>query len=72
MYHDIYVKTGLNVSYYRKLRYMIQDMLAEKVGVDKTHISKFERATAGVSLDTILDIAEALDVPVDKFFVFRD
>ena len=51
---------------------MIQDMLAEKVGVDKTHIAKFERATAGVSLDTILDIAEALDVPVDKFFVFRD
>ena len=63
---------GLNVSYYRRRRGLTQEQLAELVNVERTHIGNLELARAGVSLDVIFRVADALEVPVWKLFEFRD
>lgn len=63
---------GLNVSYYRRMRKLTQEQLAEMVDVDRTHISNVEIARTGSSLDVVFRIADALEVPVHKLFEFRD
>jgi len=71
-YSDKYIKLGLNIAYYRKLRGCTQEQLSEKLGIDRTHIGRIETANVGASLDVIFAIAEALEVPVNKLFEFRD
>lgn len=67
-----YKLLGLNVSYYRRRRGLTQEQLAEKVNIDRTHVGNLELARAGTSLDVVFNIADALEVPVNKFFEFRD
>ena len=66
-------KLGLTIAYYRKLRGMTQIALAEKVDISRTHISNIEapNGNTSVSLDTLFDIAEALEIPVKDLFDFR-
>ena len=71
-YSDQYIKLGLNIAYYRKLRGYTQEQLSEKLGIDRTHIGRIETANVGASLDVIFAVAEALEVPVNKLFEFRD
>lgn len=65
---------GLNIAYYRKLKGLSQLMLAERVGLSRTHISNIEAPNmpTAVSLDTLLDIAEVLEVPAKKLLDFHD
>ncbi len=69
---DKYILLGLNIAYYRKLNGFTQEKLAEKLGLDRTTISKIELATSGVSLDVIFEMADLFNVKVDKFFQFRE
>ena len=64
---------GLTIAYHRKLRGMTQINLAERINVSRTHISNIEapNGTTSVSLETLFDIAEALEVPVKDLFDFR-
>lgn len=64
---------GLTIAYYRKLKGMTQIALAEKVDISRTHISNIEapNGTTSVSLDTLFDIADALEIPVKDLFDFR-
>ena len=71
-YYDLYRKLGLNIAYYRKLRGLTQEALAEKMETDQTHISKIEVAGVGVSLDKLFRLAEILQVPPAKFLEFKD
>lgn len=71
-YKDCYKKIGLNIAYYRKLKDYTQEVLAEKIDVDQTHISKIEVASVGISLDTLFDLAKALEVAPHKLLEFRD
>ena len=63
---------GLNIAYYRKLRNMTQRELAERVHISRTHISYIEapNVPASASLETLMDIAEVLDVPVASLLSF--
>lgn len=63
---------GLRIAYYRKMKKMTQKDVADKFEVDYTHISKIERAVVGVSIDTLLDLAEIIGVPAYKFLDFSD
>ncbi len=65
---------GLTIAYYRKLKGLTQKQLATAVGLSLTHISNLEAPgmPASISLDKLLDIADALNVPVMKFFDFRE
>lgn len=71
-YSDQYIKLGLNIAYYRKLRGYTQEQLSEKLGIDRTHIGRIETANVGASLDVMFAVAEALAVPINKLFEFRD
>lgn len=70
--HEKYRKLGLNIAYYRKDKGYTQLLLAEHLDIDRTHIQKIEAATAGVSLDILFRLSDLLQVPVNKFFEFRD
>ncbi len=65
---------GLNIAYYRKLKGLSQLQLAEKVGLSRTHISNIEapNMSTSISLDTLLDLANVLDIPVRKLLDFHD
>ena len=69
-----YLQLGLNIAYYRKLKGLKQSDLAGRVGLSRTHISNLEapNMTTSVSLESLMDIADAIGVPVAKFFDFRD
>lgn len=69
-----YIRLGLNIAYHRKLRGMTQLDLAEAVDISRTHISNIEapNVPTSVSLETLFDIADALDVSVDVLFRFED
>lgn len=71
-YRDQYKKLGLNIAYYRKSKGYTQELLAEKLDVDRTTISKIELAVSGVSVDLLFSLADLLEVPVQRFFEFRD
>ena len=63
-----YKKLGLNISYYRKAKGLSQILLAEKVDISRTHMSRIENNDCAVSLDVIFSIAKVLEVPVSNLF----
>ena len=71
---DRYIRLGLNIAYCRKLKGFTQIELAEKANISRTHISNIEAPNmpVSVSLDKLFDIADVLDVSVDKLFNFKD
>lgn len=70
-YYDQYRKIGLKISYYRKLKGMTQEQLAEKIDKNLAFIGAVEAPNINrtVSLDTLFDIATALNVQPYKFLV---
>ena len=68
-----YKMIGLNIAYYRKLKGITQMKLAEQVNISRTHMSNIEAPNmpTSISLDTLLDIADALDIPVANLLYFN-
>ena len=73
-YESEYRQLGLKIAYYRKLRGLTQEELAEKVDKSAAFIGHVEAPNVdkAISLDTLFDIASVLDVPVHKFLNFED
>ena len=69
---DKYVKLGLNIAYYRRLRKYTQLELCERLDIDRSYISKIELGNAGVSQDVLFRLSDVLEVPTYKFFEFRE
>ncbi len=69
-YRDQFIKFGLKVQYFRKLRGMTQEAFADEIGKSWSFVAKIESPTQvfGVSMDTLFAIAEALRIPVSKLF----
>ena len=74
IYKEQYLQIGLKIAYYRKLRGLTQEELAEQVGVTPAFIGHLEAPNIlkALSLDTLFDIAAVLDVPPYKFLCFDD
>ena len=70
-HYKTFVRVGLNIMYYRKERGWTQMDLAEAVDLSRNHMQRIEAATSVPSLSTLLDIADALGVPVQKLFDAR-
>ena len=68
-----YKMIGLNISYYRKLKGLTQLQLAEQINISRTHMSNIEAPNmpTSISLETLLDIADALQIPVAKLLDFN-
>ena len=71
-YQDLYKKFGLNVVYYRKRKRLTQLQLAERINVDRSHISAIELGNVGVSFDVIFKLCEVLEIKPKDLFDFRD
>lgn len=69
-----YLQLGLKISYYRKLRGLTQEQLAELVGLTPAFIGHVEAPNIrkAISMDALFDIAEVLNVPAYKFLIFEE
>ena len=68
MFASRYKKIGAKIVFYRKLRSMTQEKLAEEVGITPQYLSSIENGgyTKSVSLSTLMMIAGALDVTMSQ------
>ena len=74
VYKSQYLQLGLKISYYRKLKGLTQEQLAEKIDCTPAFIGHVEapNISKAISMDTLFDIATVLDVPAYKFLKFDD
>ncbi|MBQ8826676.1 MAG: helix-turn-helix transcriptional regulator [Oscillospiraceae bacterium] len=70
-YDEQYRRLGLKISYYRKLKGYTQEQLAEKINKNTAFLGAVEAPNVDrtLSLDTLFDIAEVLEVPAYKFLM---
>lgn len=68
-----YKMIGLNIAYYRKLKGLTQLQLAESINISRTHMSNIEAPNmpTSISLETLLDIADTLEIPVESLLRFN-
>lgn len=74
IYSEKYRQIGLKIAYYRKLRGLTQEVLAEQTGLTPAFVGHLEAPNIqkALSLDALFDIAAVLDVPPHKFLIFED
>ena len=68
MFAAQYKKIGARIVYYRKLKGMTQEYLAELVGISPQYLSKIENGKyqKSVSLSVLMRVAEKLDVKMTQ------
>lgn len=71
MNKDFYKKLGLKIKKLRKEKNLTQQELADKIGKGLNFMGKIEIAFSKPHLDTLIDIAEALDVTVSELTNFE-
>lgn len=73
-FKDNYIKIGLKISYYRKIKSLTQQQLAEKLNCGVSFIGQIEAPNIykAISLDTLFKIADSLDIPPYKPLYFEN
>ncbi len=73
-YKSRYMKLGLRIAYFRKMKGFTQEQLAEKLGKSAGYIGAVEATNVdrAISIDTLFDIADLLGIPAYKFLQFDD
>ena len=67
--YDIYNVIGKNIKKYRKKKKITQRELAESLLLSESFIAKLESTTyQSISIDTLKQIADQLEVPIANFF----
>lgn len=64
-----YKQLGIRISYFRNKHGLSQEELGERIHVTNTHISRIENNKNKPSIDTLVDIANALGVSLDDLLV---
>lgn len=74
IYAENYRQIGIKIAYFRKLRGLTQEELAEQTGLTPAFIGHLEapNISKALSLDTLFDIANVLNVDPYKFLIFED
>mgnify|MGYP003427586279 FL=1 len=70
----MYKQIGNKVAYYRKLRNLTQDQLADRVSISVSSISKLERGkyNNNIPLSMLIMIAEGLRIDVSMLVTFDE
>jgi transcriptional regulator with XRE-family HTH domain len=71
MNKDFYKKLGLNIKKLRQEKNLTQQELADKIGKGLNFTGKIEIAFSKPHIDTLIDIANALDVTVSELTNFK-
>ena len=74
-HYKIWIKIGLNILYYRKEQGLTQQQLADacgEEGMSRAFLQRIETGVSSCSVDTLMDIAQALNVPLYKLFEFKE
>lgn len=70
-HYKAYIQIGLNVLRYRKERGLTQMQLAEMIGYSRNQISRLETAYSEPRVSLLMDISQALDVPLADLLEIR-
>ena len=73
-YRENYIKIGLKIAYYRKLKCMTQEQFAEMLKCETSYIGQIEAPGTykAISLDTLFKIANGLEIEPYKLLKFDD
>ena len=71
---DKYMKLGLRIAYFRKMKGLTQEQFAEKLGKSAGYIGAIEATNVerAISMDMLFDVSALLGVPAYKFLQFDD
>ncbi len=71
-FREYYKMIGLKVAYYRKMRGLTQEQLAEVMGVGTSFLGQIEAVNIpkAISLDTLFRLSKALEVAPHKLLEF--
>ncbi len=61
-----YASIGLRIRNSRNRKQMTQEQLAEAVKSSREHIARAERGDRGIGLELLVEIADALNVPITE------
>jgi transcriptional regulator with XRE-family HTH domain len=61
-------KLGKNIQYYRKLKNLSQNELADMIHFSREHVACIETGREYVSLRKLFEIADTLEVSMSKLF----
>ena len=71
MYDSFYKLLGKNIKKKRKECHLTQQELADKIGISLNFMGKIEVAFSRPSLDTLISVANALEVSVSELCNFN-
>lgn len=66
---DLKEQIGLNIKLKRLQKMISQPQLANEINFSKTHISRIENGEANITLATLIDLCNFLDIEITKLFV---
>jgi len=72
MNDDFYKQLGIKIKKLRRRRFLTQQQLAEQIGKGLNFVGKIEIAFSKPSLDTLIEIANALGVDVSELTNFSN
>ena len=64
-----YIQIGLKIAYYRKLRGLTQEQLAEQTELSNIYISHIENSRSIPSLETLMKLCGVLQVTPDELLL---
>lgn len=65
--NPVNIKIGERIKYYRQKAGLTQEEVAEQIGLTQKHISRIESGYHSSLFITIMDIAKAVNIPIDAF-----
>ena len=66
--HSLSKQAGTAVREYRKIRKMSLEQLARMIQKSRSTVAKYETGEISMDLDTLYEISQALNAPVEAFF----
>ncbi len=70
-HYKFFIQVGLNLMRCRKEQGLTQEQLADMTGYSRNQIQRVETASSAPSLALLLDVSEALMVPLERLLEIR-